>query len=178
LPLEKSFLFEPIPGHDTGSAWVLDPDSVRRYLGKFGADLKAVRSAVQKLAKVYRPQELAHGTYRLYERFRPDLPEGKRGWGAKGDLDLVLVGRLAKERADGRRAGHKPCAVPSPGRASQNSMRSELEVSKPRPCSRLRAALWLGTSGWRAQRVPPWPGSTAQPSFHKATTKASDPRRG
>jgi hypothetical protein len=57
---------------------------VRRYLeGKFGADLKAIRSAMQKLAKAYRPQELAHDTYRLYERFQPDIPEGKKGWGPR-----------------------------------------------------------------------------------------------
>jgi hypothetical protein len=37
----------------------IDPDSVRRYLeDKFGEDSKAVRSAMQKLAKAYRPQEL------------------------------------------------------------------------------------------------------------------------
>jgi hypothetical protein len=77
----------------------IDPDSVRGYLeGKFGEDLKAVRSAMQKLAKAYRPQELAPNAYRLYERFRPDIPAGKRGWGAKGDLDLGLIVRLAKEK--------------------------------------------------------------------------------
>ena len=77
----------------------IDPDSVRRYLeGKFGDDLKAVRSAMQKLAKAYKPQELAHDAYRLYERFRPDVPAGKKGWGARGDLDLGLIGRLAKEK--------------------------------------------------------------------------------
>ena len=77
----------------------LDPDSVRSYLeDKFGEDLKAVRSAMQKLAKAYTPQELAHDAYRLYERFRPDIPAGKRGWGAKGDLDLGLIVRLAKEK--------------------------------------------------------------------------------
>jgi hypothetical protein len=39
----------------------IDPDSVRRYLGdKFGDDLKAVRSAMQRLAKTYKPKELAH----------------------------------------------------------------------------------------------------------------------
>jgi hypothetical protein len=76
----------------------LDPDSVRRYLeDKFGDDLKAVRSAMRKLARAYKPQGLAHDAYRLYERFRPDIPAGKKGWGAKGDLDLGLVGRLAKE---------------------------------------------------------------------------------
>ena len=77
----------------------LDPDSVRRYLeDKFGDDLKAARSAMQKLARAYTPQGLAHNAYRLYERFRPDIPAGKKGWGAKGDLDLGLVGRLAKEK--------------------------------------------------------------------------------
>jgi hypothetical protein len=37
----------------------IDPNSVRHYLeDKFGDDLKAVRSAMQKLAKAYRPQAL------------------------------------------------------------------------------------------------------------------------
>jgi hypothetical protein len=77
----------------------IDPDSVRRYLeDKFGDDLKAVRSAMQKLARAYRPQELPHDAYRLYERFRPDIPAGKNGWGAKGVLDLGLIGRLAKDK--------------------------------------------------------------------------------
>jgi hypothetical protein len=77
----------------------LGPDSVRRYLeDKFGDELKAVRSAMRKLARAYTPQGLAHDAYRLYERFRPDIPAGKKGWGAKGDLDLGLIGRLAKEK--------------------------------------------------------------------------------
>jgi hypothetical protein len=77
----------------------IDPDSVRRYLDdKFGENLKAVRSALRKLAKAYGPQELAHDAYRLYERFRPAIPEGVKGWGPKGDLDLDLIERLAKEK--------------------------------------------------------------------------------
>jgi hypothetical protein len=72
---------------------------VRRYLeDKFGDDLKAVRSAMQKLAKAYKSQQLGHDAYSLYERFRPEIPAGKKGWGAKGDLDLGLIGRLAKEK--------------------------------------------------------------------------------
>src|SRR5215471_6384016 len=44
----------------------IDPDSVRRYLDdKFGENLKAVRSAMRKLAKAYQPQDLAHDAYRL-----------------------------------------------------------------------------------------------------------------
>ncbi len=58
----------------------IDPESVRRYLdNKFGDDLKAVQSAMKKLAKAYKPQELAHDAYPLYERFRPAIPEGVRG---------------------------------------------------------------------------------------------------
>jgi hypothetical protein len=81
----------------------IGPDSVRRYLeGKFGEDLKAVRSAMKKLARAYKPQELAHDAYPLYERFRPAIPEGVKGWGAKGDLDLGLIRRLGKERAEAK----------------------------------------------------------------------------
>jgi hypothetical protein len=78
----------------------MDPDAVERYLGdKFGGDLKAVRSAMGKLAKAYRPKELAGKCYSLYEEFRPAIPAGKRGWGARGDLDLGLIARLAREKA-------------------------------------------------------------------------------
>jgi hypothetical protein len=77
----------------------INPDGVRRYLGgEFGDDLKAVRSAMGKLAKAYRPKELAEEAYALYEEFRPAIPAGKRGWGARGDLDLGLIERLAKGR--------------------------------------------------------------------------------
>ena len=75
------------------------PDSVRRYLeDKFGENLGAARKAMMKLAKAYKPEELAHDAYRLYERFRPDIPAGKKGWGAKGDLDRGLIEGLAKEK--------------------------------------------------------------------------------
>src|SRR5262245_17932763 len=47
-----------------------DPDSVRRYLeDKFGDDLKAVRSAMRKLARAFKPKELAGRAYALYEQF-------------------------------------------------------------------------------------------------------------
>jgi hypothetical protein len=76
----------------------IDPHSVEGYLeGKFGDDLKAVRPAMEKLARAYRPKELARNPYSLYERFRPDIPAGRSGWGAEGDLDLGLIERLAKE---------------------------------------------------------------------------------
>jgi hypothetical protein len=62
----------------------MDPDSVRRNLeDKFGENLKALRSAMQKLAKAYTHQELADHAYSLYERFRPAIPEGVKGWGPR-----------------------------------------------------------------------------------------------
>ena len=74
------------------------PDSVRQYLeGKFGDNLSIVRAALRKLARAYRPQQLAHEAYALYERFRPEIPAGKRGWGAAGDLDLAQIDKLAKK---------------------------------------------------------------------------------
>ena len=53
---------------------------------------------MQKLAKAYKPSELAHDAYSLYEQFRPDIPAGKKGWGAKGDLGLGFIVKLAKRK--------------------------------------------------------------------------------
>ena len=75
----------------------VDPDSVRRYLeGKFGDRLPAVRRAMQRLARAFKPKELGEQAYRLYEAFRPEIPAGKKGWGAKGELDLGRITSLAK----------------------------------------------------------------------------------
>jgi hypothetical protein len=64
---------------------IIDPASARRYLeSKFGEDLSAARSAMEKLARSYPPRELAERCYSLYERFRPAIPSGVKGWGAKG----------------------------------------------------------------------------------------------
>jgi len=37
----------------------------------------------------------------VYDRFRPAIPEGVKGWGAKGDLDLALIETLAKSAGSG-----------------------------------------------------------------------------
>jgi hypothetical protein len=86
----------------------VDPDGVEAYLDdKFGDELGGVRAALTRLARSYRPAELAAQAYPLYEQFRPAIPAGKAGWGAKGTLDLELIGRLAAARSP-RRAGPKP----------------------------------------------------------------------
>jgi hypothetical protein len=74
----------------------IDPDSVEKYLSKkFGDALSDVRAAMHRLAQAFGPDELADAAYSLYERFRPHIPPGKRGWGAKGSLDLRLIRSLA-----------------------------------------------------------------------------------
>ncbi len=75
----------------------IDPDGVERYLKqKFGPDLDEAQIALEKLAKSYSPDALATKAYDLYEQFRPVIPEGTKGWGAKGDLDLDKIRTLAK----------------------------------------------------------------------------------
>jgi hypothetical protein len=78
----------------------MDPASVRRYLSqKFGEDLADVQAAMEALAKAHAPKQLASQAYELYEAFRPSVPEGAKGWGAKGELDLGRIRYLAKSRA-------------------------------------------------------------------------------
>jgi len=94
----------PVPAKNTEDgiravkgAQAIEPGGVRRYLeDKFGDDLGAVRSAMQRLARSFQPKELADRAFGLYERFRPVIPEGVKGWGAQGNLDLGLIEGLVK----------------------------------------------------------------------------------
>lgn len=73
----------------------IDPEKVRKYLDtKFGEALGPVREAMEALASAFKPMELGVKAYRLYERFRPEIPKGKAGWGAKGTLDLDHIRSL------------------------------------------------------------------------------------
>jgi hypothetical protein len=68
------------------------PESVEKYLtSKFGDGLPAVRAAMAKLAKSLKPDDLADQAFRMYEKFRPAVPEGEKGWGAKGLLSLEAI---------------------------------------------------------------------------------------
>jgi hypothetical protein len=73
--------------------------SVERYLeSKFGESLGAARSAIRDLAKAFRPEQLLKNAFSLYEEFRPTIPEGVRGWGAKGTLDIDRIQSLALQK--------------------------------------------------------------------------------
>lgn len=75
----------------------IQPRSVERYLEKkFGEDLPDARQAMEELAGSFSPQDLAGSAYELYEQFRPEIPEGKRGWGAEGTLDLKKIRSMSK----------------------------------------------------------------------------------
>ena len=72
------------------------PESVEKYLtAKFGESLTAVRAAMNRLAKSRSTEALADEAFRLYEAFRPVVPAGESGWGAKGTLSVKEIERLA-----------------------------------------------------------------------------------
>jgi len=73
-----------------------DPRAVERYLeARFGEALPAARAAMVALAAAFGREELAERAFALYEAFRPSIPAGTRGWGARGTLDLGRVRALA-----------------------------------------------------------------------------------
>lgn len=75
----------------------VDPEGVQGYLERsFGESLPEVRAAMEELARSYSPEALDAVAYGLYEKFRPQIAAGKRGWGQKGVLDLATVRALAR----------------------------------------------------------------------------------
>jgi hypothetical protein len=57
----------------------------RRNAAKaFGDRLGEARGAMEALAASLPPEELNRVGFRLYERFRPNVPAGTEGWGATG----------------------------------------------------------------------------------------------
>jgi len=72
---------------------------VATYLqSKFGDSLDTVRAAMRDLAKSFPPAQLAQQAFTLYEKFRPEIPPGKAGWGAKGTLDPDRIRSLAPNK--------------------------------------------------------------------------------
>ena len=77
----------------------IESKSAERYLeSKFGESLSTVPAAMRDLAKAFKPDQLRTDAFSLYEQFRPAIPEGVRGWGAKGKLDIERIRSLAFEK--------------------------------------------------------------------------------
>ena len=75
---------------------LIRPESVQKYLeSKFGDALQDVSKAMLELAKSLPPPQLAEKAYSMYEKFRPEIPPGKKGWEASGKLDLDLIHKIA-----------------------------------------------------------------------------------
>jgi hypothetical protein len=47
------------------------------------------------LAESLPPSQLGDKAYTLYEKFRPEIPPGKKGWGISGKLDVDLIRKMA-----------------------------------------------------------------------------------
>jgi len=77
----------------------ISPESVKRYLGsKFGDAFDEVYEVMKGLAKSLKGSELAERAYTLYEKLRPEIPPGKRGWSASGKLDLDAIRKMAHSK--------------------------------------------------------------------------------
>jgi len=77
----------------------IEAKNVERYLeSKFGDSLGTARSAMRDLAKAMPREQLLKSGFSQYAKFRPAIPEGMRGWGAKGNLDIDRIRSLAKEK--------------------------------------------------------------------------------
>jgi hypothetical protein len=82
----------------------------------------------------------------LYERFRPEIPPGQRGWGARGELDLHVIrdlrpampARRATHRArDAAADGAQPWTKEQPmGQAANSNRQAKLDEKKTRAAGR------------------------------------------
>jgi len=76
---------------------------VRSYIARAFKDrFGAARGAMETLAASLPPEELNRVGFRLYERFRPEVPDGVQGWGAKGELRVEQIVGAAGETLDQR----------------------------------------------------------------------------
>jgi hypothetical protein len=74
-------------------------ESTQAYLeSKFGEHLAAVSAAMEELARSMKPDVLAARAFALYAQFRPQIPDGVKGWGAKGKLNTDIIRSLGKSR--------------------------------------------------------------------------------
>jgi hypothetical protein len=72
------------------------PESVPKYQeDKLGDALEDVSRAMFGLARSLPPSQVADKADSLYDKFRPEIPLGKKGWGASGKLDLDLIRKMA-----------------------------------------------------------------------------------
>lgn len=73
------------------------PEAAQKYIdSKFGEHLDDCIEALTTLARAYSAKDLEGAAFNLYMKFRPGVPEGVKGWGAKGELKLAEIAKLAR----------------------------------------------------------------------------------
>ncbi|KAL3145914.1 hypothetical protein ABBQ38_015281 [Trebouxia sp. C0009 RCD-2024] len=71
---------------------------VEGYLKRAFKDrLQDAKAALKTLADSYKPEDIGKHCYHLYEQFRPTIASGQKGWGQKGQLDLVKIKGLVEQ---------------------------------------------------------------------------------
>lgn len=84
----------------------ISPESAKRYLSsKFKEHLPVVEEKLTALAETFDPEELEERAMDIYMQLRPQVPEGRAGWGKAGILDLDNIDRLIAWR---RKSQGKP----------------------------------------------------------------------
>ena len=69
-----------------------NPTAVQGYLDNaFGEHLVEVSGAMEVLAARYEPAELNRIGFKLYEKFRLEIPPGNAGWGARAALEINKI---------------------------------------------------------------------------------------
>jgi hypothetical protein len=100
--LRAAFRTLPTAGLEVADEFLpANPTEIERYLAKaFGEYLAGVRAAMEALAQRYEPTELNRIGFRLYEEFRPEIPLGYSGGGAKAALEVGKILGAALTRPD------------------------------------------------------------------------------
>ncbi len=75
----------------------INPESVCRHLeSKYGGSLSEASNVMRALARPMTPRVLSREAHGLYEDFRPEIPKGVEGWGAKRRLNLDAIRAMAR----------------------------------------------------------------------------------
>lgn len=87
----------------------VEPRMVRALLEtKFESQLNPLMGEMERVARSYAPECLFEDdgrlVYQLYVRFRPNVPPGRAGWGAKGNFNTARL-KSAENEEPARRNG-------------------------------------------------------------------------
>jgi len=80
---------------------------VQKYLeGKVGGALEGISNAMLELVKSLQPSQLAEKVYTLYEKFRPEIPPGKKGGAPPACWTWTSSARWLRTDLEQRLLGH------------------------------------------------------------------------